>query len=227
MEDDLFDDDLRLADSDSLEDAVDLSSDFEDSDIVLEDSDSSSELMLESNDDGIQLSANDSGIMLSDSLELGGSDIDDLELPDDDMVSLSNVADADAATLMKEDDFNLTPFEDGDGDDASGSQVIALEDSDLFAGDSEATLLGDNDLVAQPQMLDDRGALGSPEVSGVPVAMEVPYSLWQIISLASTAALLGLGFIVAFDVARNLWMPSDRIANSGLLNLFLQIAGMN
>ena len=110
-EDDLFSDELSLADSGSFEDSVELSSDFEDSDLVLDDSDSSSEIMLEANESGINLSPNDSGIAFGDEpLELGGSAIDALELPeDDDMIVLEDAADSDAATLMQEDDFNLTP----------------------------------------------------------------------------------------------------------------------
>ena len=112
-EDDLFEDDLVLQDSASFEDSSDLGSDFEESDLILDDSDSSSELALEANQSGISLSANESGISLGDEpLELGGSDIDELELPgDDDMIVLEDAADPDAATMMQEDDFNLTPLE--------------------------------------------------------------------------------------------------------------------
>ncbi len=224
-EDDLFDDDLKLADSDSLADAIDLSSDFEDSDIVLEDSDSSSELVLESND-SINLSANNSGISLSDSLELGGSDIDDLELPDDDMISLAEAADADAATMMQEDDFNLTPFEDDGAEDNSGSQVIALDDSDLFAGDSESTLLADGDLGASEAMLDNESGMTTTLAPvGVPMGTEFPYTVWQVVALSFTSLFLALGLMISYDVARNLWMPSNTIANDGLLGIFASLFG--
>ena len=98
--------------------------------------------MLEANTSGINLSANESGIAIDEEpLEMGGSDIDELEIPeDDDLIILENVADQDAATLMQEDDFNLTPLEASlDEDDSSGSQVIALEDSEIYADDSAAT----------------------------------------------------------------------------------------
>lgn len=226
-EDELFDDDLRLADSDSLDDAVDLSSDYEDSDIVLDDSDSSSELVLESNELGISLGANDSGIELSGGLELAGSDIDDLELPDDDMISLSEAADADAATLMQEDDFNLTPFEESDTDDSSGSQVIALEDSDLFSSDSDSTLLNDADMVAQPQMLSDSPLQPEPVVAGgVAATPEIPFTVWQNVALVLVASLLLISLPIVFDTARNLWMPSDQVTHSGILNMILELTGM-
>jgi excisionase family DNA binding protein len=226
-EDELFDDDLKLGDSDSLEDSIDLGSDYEDSDIVLDDSDSSSELVLETNEKGISLSPNDSGIQLADSLQLGGSDIDELELPDDDMVSLNEAADADAATFLQEDDFNLTPFEDKEADDASGSQVIALEDSDLFASDSESTLLNDKDMEAQPQLVSEgltpSGSVPAQVVVGSP---ELPFTLWQVLSLGLTASILVIGLPVIFDTARNLWMPSDQVTHEGLLNTILSLTGM-
>ncbi len=226
-EDELFDDDLKLGDSDSLEDSVDLGSDYEDSDIVLDDSDSSSELVLESNERGISLSPNDSGIQLADSLQLGGSDIDELELPDDDMVSLNEAVDSDAATFMQEDDFNLTPFEDKEADDASGSQVIALEDSDLFASDSESTLINDKDMEAQPQLVSE-GLTPSGNVPAqvVIASPELPFTLWQVLGLALTASILVIGLPVIFDTARNLWMPSDQVTHEGLLNTILSLTGM-
>ena len=226
-EEELFDDDLKLGDSDSLEDSIDLGSDYEDSDIVLDDSDSSSELVLETNEKGISLSPNDSGIQLADSLQLGGSDIDELELPDDDMVSLNEAANADAATFLQEDDFNLTPFEDKEADDASGSQVIALEDSDLFASDSESTLLNDKDMEAQPQLVSEAltpsGNVPAQVVVGSP---ELPFTLWQVLSLGFTASILVVGLPVIFDTARNLWMPSDQVTHEGLLNTILSLTGM-
>jgi hypothetical protein len=89
-----------------------MDSDFDDSDLVLDDSDSSNKVSLEANDSGINLSPTDSGISLEEQpLELGGSDIDSLELPDDDdVISLNEASAMDAPTeLRAEDDFNLTP----------------------------------------------------------------------------------------------------------------------
>ncbi len=69
-EDDLFDDEISLQDSAGLVDSADLSSDFEDSDLVLEDSDSSDEpaLEIEAGESGISLSANESGISIDEPL---------------------------------------------------------------------------------------------------------------------------------------------------------------
>ncbi len=250
-EDDLFSDDLALSDSASFEDSAELSSDFEDSDLILDDSDSSSEIMLEANASGINLSANESGISLADEpLELGGSDIDALELPEDnDMIVLEDAADADAATMMQEDDFNLTPLEASmEDDDSSGSQVIALEDSEIYADDSANTILGESGDFAQPAMLDDSDAFASPEGLGayqdpamaagammVPGAAamgagglpEAPYSIFQVLSLGFVATLLTVGGMIAYNLAQNMWMPEDQVIQSSVLNFFLNLTRMN
>ena len=94
------------------------------------DSDSSSEITLDSGGSGVKLGPTDSGISIDDEpLEIGGSDIDSLELPeDDDMIVLESAGDPDAATVMQEDDFNLTPLEADAEFESSGSQVIALDE---------------------------------------------------------------------------------------------------
>lgn len=252
--DDLFSDELELADSASFEESAELSSDFEDSDLVLDDSDSSAELGLEAGS-GINLSANDSGIVLDDEpLELGGSDIDSLELPedDDDFIELDEPAGADEATMMaQEDEFKLTALEEDLDDQSSGSQVIALEDSEIYTDESEATILADSDdLASQPAMLPasdagysspaaqgsvfdqagvdmgPAGAVAGP-MAAPAAAPEAPYSVWQVCSLGAVAALLSVGGIVGYDVARNLWMSEDKIISSGLLKFFLDITGMS
>ena len=243
-EDDLFSDDLSFADSASFEDSAELSSDFEDSE-VLEDSDSSTEITLEANESGINLSANESGISLADEpLELGGSDIDALELPeDDDLIVLEDAAGPDQATLMQEDDFNLTPLEESlEEDESSGSQVIALEDSEIYADESGSLVSESEEFEAQPALLDDTmGAdLGYGDVGMMPGQMmvpagvggqaalpEAPYTVAQVVSLGMVAALLLIGGMVAYNLAQNMWMPEDQIIGNSVLNFFLKLTGMN
>ncbi len=242
VEDDLFDDDLDLADSASFE-SSEISSNFEESGDLALDSDSSGELTLEANESGIALSANESGIALGDEpLELGGSDIDELELPEDDEIILvDDAADADSATLMQEDDFNLTPHEMSlDDDDSSGSQVIALAESEIYADDSAATVLGSESF--DEHSFDDGGydpttagmvgagvvgVAGAAAAGGGIAAEEVTYSKWQIGGLALTASALFLGSIVAYGTAQNLWLPDDEVVSSGLMKLFIDSLGMN
>ncbi len=238
-EDDLFDDELVVQDSESYEDSVDLSSDFDDSsDLVMDDSDSSTEVTLEANESGIALGTDESGISLSDSMELGGSDIDALELPDDDdMILVDASSDPDAVTMMQDDDFNLTAVEQVmDEEETSGSQIIALEDSELYTDESSATILAPSsgDIPYQPSLLPDDGLQGvgmGPGGAIMPGAVyappESPYTVWQIGSLVLALAILLPGAMVAYDLARNLWIPDDQVVQSGVMKILLSLVGMD
>jgi hypothetical protein len=195
-------------------DSDEMDSDFDDSDLVLDDSDSSKKVSLEANDSGINLSPTDSGISLEEQpLELGGSDIDSLELPDDDdAISLEDAGELDAPTeLRAEDDFNLTPSFDAGEEESSGSQVIALEDSELFADDSAPTMLSDSDVAEQPQLIAEDSAMVEP-VAGetVPTVPAIPLKTWEVAMLGLTTLVSALCAMVAFDVARHIWQGPDQ-----------------
>lgn len=126
---------LGVGDSGLNLDISDIELGEEDDDLVLGGSEISSDLSL-TGDSGINLQPSDSGLSLDEEpLELGGSDVDALELPEDDMVELED------DDVSQDGDFFLTPSEDADEDDESGSQVIALEESGYVDPD-EATMLG-------------------------------------------------------------------------------------
>lgn len=208
------------------DDSDEMESDFEDSDLVLDDSDSSSKVSLEANDSGINLSPTDSGISLEEQpLELGGSDIDSLELPDDDdAISLEDAGELDAPTeLQADDDFNLTPSFDSGEDESSGSQVIALEDSELFADDSAPTVLSESDVVPQPQLIaDDIAESPSAYVGAVAMVPEVPLKVWEVVMLGATTLMSVLCAMVAFDVARHIWQGPDQAPlTSTLMDFFV------
>lgn len=224
--------DLEMADSGSFD--GDLSSSLDESaELVLDES--SDDLILEANESGIALSPNESGIMLDDDpLELGGSDIDDLELPeDDDIIMVDDGSDPDMASSLQEDDFSLTPHElSSDGDLSSGSQVIALADSEIYTDDSEATMLG-GDGFSDPAMLDESGmaagyAAGAAGYGAAAMAVkpEAPYSIGQILALTGTVVSLFIGCIIAYGMAQNLWMPDDQVVNSGVMNMLLDAFGL-
>lgn len=109
-------------------------------DLVLGGSGIGSDVSLDPGGSGINIGKpSDSGLSLEEPLELGGSQIDSLELPEDeDMVALEEAeiaSDPDQATMLKQDEeFALSPLTDMGGEDSSdsGSQVIALEDSEQF-----------------------------------------------------------------------------------------------
>ncbi|MDA7901732.1 hypothetical protein N9B48_01780 [bacterium] len=229
-QDDLFSDELSLADSTSFEESAELDSDFEESDLILDDSDSNSEIMLDSSASGIGLG--------DEPLELGGSDIDSLELPeDDDMIVLDSAADSEAATMMQEDDFNLTPLEASmDEDDSSGSQVIALEDSEIYAEESASTGLEDSEaFAATPMMMPEGGFDDGMQYDGgmMPAAVgpaalpEAPYTIWQVLSLGLVAFLLLTGGMIAYGLIQNLGLPNDEVVNGSVMNFFLGLVGQN
>jgi len=142
---------------------------------------------------------------------------------------------------MQEDDFSLTPHElSMDDDDSSGSQVIALADSEIYADDSEATVLGSGSEFSEPAMLDEGGfepsydpttglvAAGAAGAAyGVAgVKPEAPYSIGQILALSGTVLSLFIGCIIAYGMAQNLWLPDDQVVNSGLMNMLLDAFGL-
>jgi excisionase family DNA binding protein len=182
-------------------------------------------------DSGIGIrSPSDSGLSLDEEpLDLGGSGVDQLELPeDDDVISLEEeVADADLATQLKADEaFSLSPASaDGGPDDESdsGSQVIALEDSSAF-DQTAATMLSEG---AAAGALMPEGAFGDMPMPGfdmnagvMPAAVpgmqpqqqyvvsappETPYSVWNVLGLMATAGVLAISGMLMWDVVLNLW----------------------
>jgi hypothetical protein len=163
-------------------------------------------------------------------LQLAGSGVESLELPeDDDVIALSdNISDSDQGTQLKADDeFLLSPMEDLGADESSdsGSQVIALEDSEAF-DENAATALAPQMPSAQPgPMLAQEqpdlmgGALAgmAPGMSGVTATLnvpspyaampsvEAPYRFWEVGLLMLPMLSLLLAGALMFDVLRNMW----------------------
>ena len=89
-------------------------------------------------DSGIQLqSPTDSGLSLEEEpLDLGGSSISSLELPEDEEVVELDDSDV-GEPVQKDEEFLLSPSDEMFIDESdSGSQVIALEDSEAFDQDA-------------------------------------------------------------------------------------------
>ncbi len=148
--------------------ALDLSGD-DDGDLVLGGSGPGSDVTRSASDSGISLlDPTDSGLSLETSdLQLGGSNVESLELGEDDMISLEDQAgDTEAVTQLKADeDFLLTPLEDAGGEESdSGSQVIALDAEGEF-DESAATMLGSGAGMSGVQALDED--FGEPLGAGV------------------------------------------------------------
>ena len=70
------------------------------------------------------------------------------------------------------------------------------------------------------------GAMIAP-AGAAAVLPEAPYSLWQILSLGGVLVLLLTGGVIAYDVARNIWLPEGTVIGNSVLNFFLDLVGMN
>lgn len=185
-----------------------------------------SDITLGASDSGINLAPADSGISLEEEpLDLGGSAVESLELPEDeDVISLEDdAADPDQATQLKADDqFLLSPGDALVEDESdSGSQVIALEDSESFDQDAatmlrsgDAGLLTEDAFAAVPgdaalggqamAMTGMPGAVSQPVYVQVPI-VEAPYSIWNVLSLTLVTLLLAVCGMMMVDVMLNMW----------------------
>lgn len=236
-DDDLFSDgELSLADGSSI---VDSDSDLEDSDLVLDD-DSSSEVGLASAGSGISLSPSDSGLSLDEEpAVLADSDLDALSLPDDDsLVGMDDLG----SDVRADDEFLLTPVEESSEDETSGSQIIALDDSEIYPDDSASGLLaqsasGDEAapaLDAESADLFQGVGAGAGMVAAAPVAgsvvyepAEASYTIFQVLSLMMVFTILALSMVLTIDVARNVWNQneSNQIA-APVADILIQMVGL-
>jgi hypothetical protein len=194
----------------------------EDSELSLSESDDELELDLSASSDalgesdsGISLAPSDSGL----SLEGQGESSDALELPEDEeMISLENEIEAspdDATQLKQDEEFLLSPSDEMLGDESSdsGSQVIALEDSEAFEDDAavpveEPALLAEESAGLEEQLEPFEGAALQEAKVALPGAGELPeasYSIWNVLGLLLIVMLLGVTGMLMTDVVRNMW----------------------
>jgi len=194
------------------------------SDLILDDEDDDdvlvlgggSDITLSSLDSGISLvDPKDSGLSLEEPVELGGSN-ELLELGEDDVVSLEEAADMDAATQLKaDDDFLLTPVQGADGDESdSGSQVIALDSDDDFGGGMFAPVSPGAGMLEE-EMPGQMGAATpfvtgaalatGPSLMSAPTVPEAPYTPLNILALTCCVIFLMFGGIMIYDLSRNIW----------------------
>jgi hypothetical protein len=99
-------------------------------------------------------------------------------------------------------DFQLTPLgEEGADDEKDSSQVIALDE----LSEESAAPLGAP--VSESGMLaEDFGVGLTPGAVVVSDATsETPFSMWNVMGLASCMLLLGLCSMMMFDLLRNMW----------------------
>ncbi len=221
----------------------------DDEEISLDDDD---ELVLQSGSDitgggtgdtGINLgSPSDSGLNLEEEpLDLAGSSVSSLELPeDDDLIDLEDL-DGGLAGVQADEDFQLSPSADqlDDGED-SGSQVIALEDSEAFAEmgeegfDAEEPVLGaveEGDELETALEEPEGGSVTQPalpDAALLAAAPETPYSIWNVLSLLGIIIVLSLTGMLMTDLVRNMWTWEDTYtASTPVMDLAVRMFGLD
>jgi hypothetical protein len=201
-----------------------------------------SDVTLGAGDSGINLSPSDSGLSLEEEpLDLGGgSGIESLELPeDDDVISVGEgAAGQDEGTQVKADnEFLLSAGDTLEEDESdSGSQVIALEDSESFDQDA-ATMLKTEEGALGADVFQPLGAEGAlegaaPGMATQPVYVQVqsteaPYSIWNVLALGTVAGMLALSGMMMVDVMLNMWSFNQPTSvSTGIMDVFISMFGM-
>ncbi len=240
--------DLTLEEDVSLEDSevgagessdVDLAGEgLDDDDLVLGGGSGAGSDVTIGSDSGISLvDPADSGLSLEEPLELSGGSQESLELGEDDMLTLNEDAQAEAPEdLETDDDFLLTPLEEGgDEDDSeSGSQVIALDAEE--GEEADIGMLDGTDGAAAPPTVDE-AALGVAPLAIQPDAVaaaatgpqsvaaglpEAPYTVWNVVGLALCAIMLMFCGMMTYDLLRNMWSwDTPYSVNSSVMDLIL------
>jgi hypothetical protein len=208
--------------------AIDLG--LEDDELVLG-SGAGSDVTSGAGDSGISLgNPSDSGLSLEDPLELGGgSGVESLELGEDEVIDLD---DAMGSSAGSDDDFMLTPVEDGvDEESDSGSLLIALDSEDF--GESAVEMLTEEDDESAEFIPDDADTVGAEGFAAAPVTAaatagpgaadeEATYSIWNVLSLFSIVFILGFTGILMLDLINNMWSwNSEYSFNSTIMDAIL------
>ncbi len=202
-----------------------------------------SDITMGAGDSGISLAdPADSGLSLADPLDLdssGGPEMLDLGVDEDGSsdassdFELSSDSDSEAISEVgSDDDFLLTPMDDaGDADsEESGSQVIALDESDDF-GASAAAMLDDagGDMVSMVEEGEEAADFTATTTAGAyagaammqPRGAEARFSTWDVVGLVCCALLLVMCGMVMFDLMRNMWSWEGTYAANGMVMDFL------
>lgn len=172
------------------------------------------------------MSATDSGISLDDD-----ESNEVLELGEDDLqIGSSLLSGSLAASLsVAEDDFSLTADDEDESDDeASGSQIIMIDDDaemddfgDVDGGDLDGDLDAGMDDGASADF--DAGAGAVPEQIMVPQIIpmdmpEKPYSIWTVLGLLLCFAFLVTTLLFSVDLIRNIWSWDKTPYSSALMD---------
>jgi hypothetical protein len=191
-------------------------------------------------DTGIGLaSPSDSGLNLEEEpLDLAGSSVSSLELPEDeDLLDLEDLeAESAAAPVQADEDFQLAPSAALQEDEEdSGSQVIALEDSSAFGAPLEGGLEGTEAVLGEEAQPDEiTGALEEREIAPVTqptvqlaAAQDLPYSIWNVLSLLAIVVVLAVTGMLMTDLVRNMWTWDETFtASTPIMDVMVRMFGL-
>jgi hypothetical protein len=228
---------LTFGEGDEEEIALD-----DDDELVLE---GGSDITGGAGDTGINLaSPSDSGLNLEEEpLDLAGSSVSSLELPEDeDLLDLEDLdaEPAAAAPVQADEDFQLEPSAELEEDEEdSGSQVIALEDSEAFGEVGEEALAPTEPVLGAVEQVDElEGALEAAEAAPVTqpalpesalygAMPEMPYSIWNVLSLLSIVLILSVTGMLMTDLIRNIWTWNEPYAASTpIMDMMVNLFGL-
>jgi hypothetical protein len=208
----------------------------EDDELVLE---GGSDVGHAAGDTGIGLaSPSDSGLNLEEEpLDLAGSSVSSLELPEDeDLLDLEDLEAEPSAASVEDEDFQLAPSATLQEDEEdSGSQVIALEDSSAFGApleggleDAEAVLGEDAQAEEMAGALEEREAapVTLPTVQ-LATAQDLPYSIWNVLSLLAIVVVLAVTGMLMTDLVRNMWTWDETFtASTPIMDVMVRMFGL-
>jgi hypothetical protein len=209
----------------------------EDDELVLE---GGSDAGRAAGDTGIGLaSPSDSGLNLEEEpLDLAGSSVSSLELPEDeDLLDLEDLeAEPSVASVGADEDFQLAPSATLQEDEEdSGSQVIALEDSSAFGAPLEGGLEGAEAVLGEEAQTDEMaGALEEQEAAPVTLptvqlaaAQDLPYSIWNVLSLLAIVVVLAITGMLMTDLVRNMWTWDETFtASTPIMDVMVRMFGL-
>ena len=190
-------------------------------------------------DTGINLtSPSDSGLNLEEEpLDLAGSSVSSLELPEDeDLLDLEDLEAESGVSVAAaaDEDFQLEPSATQQEDEEdSGSQVIALEDSSAFGASLEEDLgteavLGEEEAAEDfsGALVEDAAPVTLPTVQ-LATAQDLPYSLWNVLSLLAIVVVLSITGMLMTDLVRNMWSWNETFtASTPIMDVMIRMFGL-
>jgi hypothetical protein len=169
-------------------------------------------------------------------LDLAGSSVSSLELPEDeDLLDLEDLEAEPSAASVEDEDFQLAPSATLQEDEEdSGSQVIALEDSSAFGAPLEGGLEDAEAVLGEDAQAEEMAALEEREAAPVTLptvqlatAQDLPYSIWNVLSLLAIVVVLAVTGMLMTDLVRNMWTWDETFtASTPIMDVMVRMFGL-